>query len=111
MRQVGNRHQQRRPLLLHLIDLNFELPDVQRPRLVGGKNVGRVLPLAFGARDLVARGILLALQPFHLGNQAPPACFKRGDLLELRVRLQPSTAQAGANVFDVITHEASIEHR
>ena len=108
--QVGNRHQQRRALLLHLVQLNLELTDLLGARLVRRKNVGRVFSLPLGARDFVARGVLLALQPFYLRNQSPAACFERGDLLELGVRLQASVAKTGTDGVHVIADVRGVEH-
>ena len=65
----------------------------------------RVEPLPLGPRDLVARRVLLALEPFELGNQPAPRGLERGDLLERLVRIEPAVAQTGADLFDVIADE------
>ena len=55
-------------------------------------------------------GILIALEPFHLGDQPAPARFERGDLLQVSVRIQATIAQARSDVLHVIAHKSGIEH-
>ena len=93
MRQIRNRHQQRRPALLDLFELGLELLDSLSPRLVGREECRGVLPLALGARDLVACGVLLALESFELRNQAATLGVDGRDLLEFSIRLQAAIAQ------------------
>ena len=69
-----------------------------------------VVPLPLGARDLVAGGVLLALQPLDLGDQPAAARFERRDLLQIGVRIEAAVAQAGPDVVDVIAHERGIKH-
>ena len=66
----------------------------------------RVLPLALRARDLVAGRVLLALQPLDLGDQPPAPGFERRQLLEIGVGIEAAVAEAGADLVDVIAHEA-----
>jgi hypothetical protein len=110
VRKIRERHEQRRALLLDRVDLQLELPDLLRTRLVGGEDRRCIQPLPLGARDLVARRILLALQPFHLRDQSPPAHFERGKLLEIHVRVEAAAAQRSANGFELIAHVRGIEH-
>ena len=54
VRQVRQRQQQCRALVLGLIELDLELADLLRTRLARGKERSRVLALPLGTRDLVA---------------------------------------------------------
>jgi hypothetical protein len=83
MRQVRQRLQQDRPLTFGRFELDLELLDLLAARLAGFVELLDVLPLALGARDLIARRVLLALQTFDLRNQAPAMRFRRGELLQL----------------------------
>ena len=80
-------------LLLDLIDLDLELADLLRARFVRRENVRGVLALALRARHFVARRVLIALEPFELGDQSAPARLERRQLLELGVRLQAAIAR------------------
>jgi hypothetical protein len=67
VRKIGNRQHQRRTLLLDLIELNFELADLLAAGFVRGKNVGRILALPLGSRNLVTRSVLSRLSPSSSG--------------------------------------------
>ncbi len=110
MRQVGERHQQLRPLLLDLIELDAELADLLRPLTVRFEDDARVLTLALRARDFVASRILIALQPFKLGDQPPPAVLENGQLLELAFDLKPAVLQAPLHLVLMVAHISRIEH-
>ena len=110
VRQIGQHQQRLIALVLDGIDLNAELPDLLRAGTVGVLDRRRVEALPLGFRDLVARRILLALQPLELRNQAPPRGFERGDLFERFVGIHPAPAETAPDVVDVIPHERRIEH-
>ena len=71
---------------------------------------GHVLPLAPGARHLVAGGILLALQILHRRNRAAPAGFELAQFLEFGVRVHPAVRERRAHVFHVIANKRRVEH-
>ena len=110
MRQVGDRHQQRRPLLLDLIELDFELTDLLRPRLVRREDRRGVFPLSFRARDLVAGRVLIALQPLELGDQPATSVLERRQLLQLGIRLKASIHEACSDGIHVLTNVRGVEH-
>jgi hypothetical protein len=110
VRQVGQRHQQRRALLLGLVDLDLELADMLRPGLAGGKQRRRVDALALGARDLVTGGVLLALQAFHFRDQPSAPGFERRQLLEVGVGIHAAVAVGRAHVFKTIAHGGGVDH-
>ena len=58
----------------------------------------RVVPLPLGARDLVARRVLLALEPLDLaGSAARRRASSVGELLEVGVGVDAAVAEAGAD--------------
>ncbi len=110
MRQVGQRHEQNRPLLLHLIELDAELPNLLRPLTVGVEDGACVFALPLRPRDFVAGRVLLALQPFELGNQAPPPGFERRELLELGIDGPAAVLHPAFHLVLVVAHERWIKH-
>ena len=112
MRQVRDRHQQRAALLLDLIELDFELPDLLRARLVGRKHVARrPAPAAWRAATSSPAAFCSRFRPSTSGISRRRRASSVGDLLELRVRIEATVAQAGSDVLHVIAHERGIEHR
>ena len=93
--RFGSVEQRRVALMLDRVELDAELLDLLRARAVGFLDRRRVLALPLGARDLVARRVLLPLQPFDLGNQPAARGLERGDLLERLVGIEPAVAQTG----------------
>ena len=110
VRKIRDGHEQRGALLLDGVDLHLEVPDLLRTGLVGGKNGRRIESLPLGARHLVARCILLALQSLHFRNEAPPARFGRRDLLEIGVGVEAASTQPHPDGFEVIAHVRGVEH-
>ena len=110
MRQIGQRHQNERPLLLDLIELDAQLPNLLRPLPVRLEDAARVLALPLRARDLVAGRVLLALQPFELGNQPAPPILERRQLLELAVDVHPAVLQPAFHVVLVIAYVGRVKH-
>ena len=95
VRQVRERHQQRRALLLDLIDLRSRAAGSAAPRaLFAAKIADGVHALPLRARDFVAGGVLLALESLDFRDQTAPPRFERRELLELGVRLQAAVLQA-----------------
>ena len=90
-------------MLLDLVELDFDLPDLLRACLVGRKDRGRVLSLTLGARDLVAGGVLLALQALELGNQTTTPELQRRKLFQLGVQTQTAVLQSVTDLLDVIS--------
>ena len=110
MRKIGQRHQQRRSLLLDLIQLDAKLSNLLRPLTIGLQDAARVLALALCARNLVAGRILIALQSFELGNQPAPLVLERRQLFELAVSVHPAILQTAFDVFLVIAHINRVKH-
>ena len=107
---MGNVEQQRAALVLDLIDLDFDLPDVLRARLVRREDRGRVLALALGTRHLIAGGVLLALETLELGDQPASARFERRQLLELGVRRERRGAAGPRGPPRVFPYIGRVEH-
>jgi hypothetical protein len=110
VREIGQRHQQQRALLFDTIQLGLELLDSLSAGSVGREDRRCVLPLPFGTRHLVGGGVLLALEPFDLGDQPAAARFEGGDLLQLGVRPQAAALEAAADILEVFTHQPCIQH-
>ena len=73
-----------------------ELLDLLRAQAVGFLHVRRVLALPLGPGDLVARGVLLALQALELGDHPAPGGFERRDVLERLVGVEAAVAEAAS---------------
>ena len=110
MRQIGQRHQKQRALLLDLIQLDAQLSNLLRPLPVRLEDAARVLALPLRARDLVAGRVLLALQPFELGNQPAPPVLERRELLELAVDVHAAVLQPAFHFVLVVAHVSRIKH-
>ena len=75
-------------------------------RLVGREQRRRVLALPLGARDLVAGGVLLALQALDLGISAAALGFERRELARASASgSSPRLRRRGADLVDVVAHE------
>jgi len=79
--------------MLDRVELEAFLLDLLGPRPIGFLYRRRVLPHALGTRDLVARRVLLTLQPFELGDDPPPRGLERCDLFERLVGIEAAVAQ------------------
>ena len=110
VREVRQREQGGFALMLDRVELDAELLDLLCAAAVRFLNRRRVVPLPLGARDLVARRVLLPLQSLELGNDAAPRRLERGDVLEHLVGIEPAVAQAVADLLDVIANVGRIEH-
>ena len=97
-------------LVFDRVELDAELLDLLGAGAVRLLDRRRVLTLALRAGDLVARRVLLALQPFELGNDAAARRFERGDLFERLVGVEAAAAQAGAHRLEVIANVRRVEH-
>ena len=93
VRQVRQHQERPRPLVLDGVELHPQLLDLLRPRAVGLLNRRGVLALRSGARDLVARRVLLPLQALDLGNEPAPGRFERGELFERLVGIETAVAK------------------
>ena len=94
VREVGQRHQQGGPLVLHLVQLDAELPNLLRPLAIRVEDGARVLALPLRSRHFVAGRVLVALQPLELGNQPSAPVLQRGQLFELAVDVHAAALQA-----------------
>ena len=83
MRNVRQRLEQHRALALGAIELDLELLDLLGAQLARFEQVRDVFTLPLGARDLIARRVLLALEALDLGDQALPVGFGCCQLLQL----------------------------
>jgi hypothetical protein len=110
MRQVRQDEKRRAALMLDRIELRFEHLDLLRPQAVGLAHRRRIDALARRARDLVARRVLLPLQPLDLRNDPPPRRLERGEILERLVRIDPAAAQPCTDEFGVFAHVDRVEH-
>ena len=97
--------------MLGLIELDLELADLLRARFARGKERRRVLTLALRPRDLVAGGVLLALQTLDFRNQAPASRLERRQLLEIRIGIEAAVAVRGADLVEVLAHDSGVNHR
>ena len=88
----------------------LELPNLLRPLPVRVEDAARVLALPLRARDLVAGGVLLALQTLELGNQPAPPVLERRQLLELGVDMHPAVLQPAFHFVLVVAHVSRIKH-
>ena len=80
---------------LDRLELDVQLLDLLRALRgspPGSASMSR--PSRLRARRLVAGGVLLALEPFELGQQAAALCFERRELLELGVQVGAAMSQA-----------------
>src|SRR5580658_7588375 len=96
--------------MLDGVQLDVELPDLLRAGPVGGLNRRGLEALPFRFRDLVARGVLQALEPLDLLDQAPSRRVERGNLVEGPVGIHPAPAKTTPDFVDVIPHRHWIEH-
>src|SRR5262245_51028216 len=110
MRQVWQLQQRRAALMLDRIELRTERLDLLRALAVGFADRRGVLSLPRRARDLVAGRVLLALQPFDLGNDPAPRSLERGEIFERFVGIDAAIAQTFTNVIRVFAHENRVEH-
>ena len=100
--QLDSIDHRRGALVLDRVELEPELLNLLPAQTVGFLHRRGVEPLALGARDLVPRRVLRALQSFELGDHPAPRGLERGDLLERLVRIETAIAQSVTDFFDVI---------
>jgi hypothetical protein len=105
MGQIGQDQESLGALMLDGIELNFELLDALRAGPVGFLNGRRILPLALGFGNLVARSVLLALQTFDFWNETTAHRLERRNVTERFVGIQPTPAQASPHFFKTITDD------
>ena len=74
-------------LLLHHLELGLERLDLLRARLVRREDARRIASVALHARDLRARGVLLALQPFDVRNQGSAPAVELDERGQERLRI------------------------
>src|SRR5436305_1204945 len=96
--------------MLDRIELKAELLDLLRARAIRFLHGPRVVTLTFRTGNLVARRVLLPLQPLEFGNEAAARRLERGDLLERLVGIEPARPQALTHFFDVIANVRRVEH-
>ena len=103
--------QQRRVApVLDAVQLDAELTDLRAAGLIRFLKRHGVLALPLRARDLIARGVLLALQALEFGDDPPPRRFQRRDLLERLVGIEAPVAQSDTDVLDVIANVGGVKH-
>ena len=98
------------PALLDQIELDTFLLDLLRALAARLLDLCRVEPLALGARDLVARRVLLALEAFDLRQQAPAPRLERGQLLELASEVHAPAGERGSDRVEVLSEVGGIDH-
>jgi hypothetical protein len=110
VRQIGQRHQQRRPVLFDLIHLYFQLTDLLAACSVRREDGRGVEALALRARDFVTCGILFPLQTLQLRNEPAAPGFQRRNLLEFRVRFEAAISIASTHIFQPVAKHSWVEH-
>jgi hypothetical protein len=96
--------------MLDGIELDAELLDLRRPLAVSLLDLRDVLPLALRARHFVAGGILVAFQPFDLGENPSAAGLERRQFFELSFEVEAAPCKAGADRVEVVAEQSRIEH-
>ena len=86
-----------------LLDLLIALP----ARLL---DVGRVLPLAFRLRDLVARRVLLPFEAFVLTDEPLPQALERRNIFQRLTGIETAVPQPFTDLLDVVTNVCRIQH-
>ena len=92
------------------IELDLHLLDLLRPLFVGFEDRPRVEPLTLGAGDLVTGGVLIALQPFDLRNEAAAMRFEGGELFQLVRQIDTARRQSCTDGLDVFAYISRIKH-
>ena len=110
VRQIRERHEERRTLRLDLADLDLELADALRARLVRPEDRRGVEPFALRTRNLLGRRVLLPFETLDLRQQRAAPRLERRELRQLGLDLQPAVLQARTNEVDVIAHQSGVEH-
>jgi hypothetical protein len=110
VRKVWQRHENDGALLLDLIQLDTELANLLRSLAIGVEDGARVFALPLRSRNLVARRILIALQPFEIGNETPPPILECRQLLELSVGIDAAAVESTSYLFAVIAYVCRIKH-
>ena len=95
---------------LDAVELDLHLLDPLAALLVGFEDVRGVKALPLVARDLVAGGVLLALEAFDLRNQTLAVRLDRRQLVELGTGIEPAREQALPDVVEVVADENGIKH-
>ncbi len=108
--RFGQDEQRLLALVLDGVELHAELPDLLGALTVPLLDRPGVEPLALGLGNLVARGVLLALQPLEVADQAPTEPFERRDFLQCPVGIHSTAAQTGSHDLQVFTDKLGIEH-
>ena len=110
MRKVGEDEHRALALVLDRVELDAELLDLLRALAVAFLNRAGILTLPLGARDLVARGVLLALEPFELTDETATHTFERRDFVQSLVRVHSAVAETGSDSLQLFTEKCGIEH-
>src|SRR5436190_20624338 len=110
MRNVRDDEQALVPSLLKKVELCVGLLDLRRAVAVGLLNFRGVLPLPLRSGDLVSRGVLLALQPFDLGQQPAATGLEGRKLLELARQVDAAIGNCGLDGGDVVSEKGGIDH-
>src|SRR5439155_5325323 len=97
-------------LVFDAVALHAKLLDLGGARLVRFLYLRRVLALPLGLSNGVAGRVLLALQPFQLGDDAAPGRLERHNLLKQLIGIEAAPAQPRAHLIDVIADVGRVEH-
>ena len=93
------------------LELGVQLLDPLRPLArLAANTLDGVLPESLEARDLLAGGVLLALQGLDLDDPGPAPLVERHQLGEQGVGLQAAVLQPGTNLVEVFANEGGIQH-
>ena len=96
--------------MLDLIELDAQLADLLCPLAIRLENRRRVFALALRARDFVAGGILLALQPLEVGDQPAASVLERGKRFEVAVDVHAALVKPSTHLVLVVAHENRVKH-
>jgi hypothetical protein len=79
-------------------------------RAAGVLDLRGIETLPLRPRHFVACRVLLALQPFDLGQQAPAPRFERRQFVELAGQVDASLLQTGTDGGEIVAEVRRIEH-
>ena len=99
-----------RSLLLNLIELDAQLANLLRALTIRVENAAGILPLSLCPGHFIACSVLLALQPFELGNQPPAAILQRRERFQLSIDVHAALLHPSTYLFLMLADECRIQH-
>jgi len=108
--QIGQPGHQAGALLLDAVELDFELLDLLAAQFVGLEDRPGVEALALGPRHFVRGGVLLALEPFELRDQAAAVRLEAGELFELGRDVETAIDKTCTHRLEIVANVGGIQH-